>query len=561
MGIDVEHLAGAAYPHLGVDGPTEDMVNPDASFPAARRQVGDGAGTRPPAGPPYAVVRDRVFGRADVPMHALLTAALAVAVAWFLTRWASAALGSGHLILIVALSLPVLGGLAIRLVRWCTLPLMRRPRRVRPRPGMRVGVATTYVPGVESPELLEQSVRALIAMDYPHETWVLDEGDDEQIKDLCVRLGARHFSRRHLAHYQAEGGPFQSRCKHGNYNSWLYEFGFDRYDFVTGFDPDHVPDPAFLCETLGFFEDPSIGYVQAPQAYANASRSVIARGAAEESYAFYSCDQSVGDAAGHPIIIGCHNTHRVSALKQVGGFASHFADDILLTILYRRRGWKGVYVPRVLAHGQAPEDWGTYIRQQRRWARALLDLKIRVHPKLMRGLPLGSRLLGLLHGLSFLKEGIFGLLTVASVVACLLGNVCLEGFTSRLAMPGAVLLGVLAASEVFTRRFYLDPGWRSGLLWRSSMVRFAKWPSFLLALGDVLGGRRFEYDPTPKTRARCDRSLVLWPHGLTALALGLAWSIGASRGVHACPVVLTCGLLLFVTSAGLLAHECLEPRG
>lgn len=558
MGINMEHLAGAACSHLGVDGPTDEMVTPIAYSPGGGYQVGNGAGTRPPAMPPWAVVRDRVLSRADVLMHALLTAALAVAVAWFLTRWTWAALGSGHLILSIAISVPFLGGLAIRLVRWTALPLMRRPRRVRPHPGMRVGVATTYVRGVESVELLEHTVRALIEMDYPHETWVLDEGDEDQIKDLCVRLGARHFSRRHLAHYQAERGPFQSGCKHGNYNSWLYEFGFDRYDFVAAFDPDHVPDPAFLCETLGFFEDPSIGYVQAPQAYANASKSMIARGAAEESYAFYSCDQSVGDVAGHPIIIGCHNTHRVKALKQVGGLASHFADDILLTILYRRRGWKGVYVPRVLAHGQAPEDWGTYIRQQRRWARALLDLKIRVHPKLMRGLPLESRLVGRLHGLSYLKEGIFGLLLVASVVAGLLGNVCYEGFAFRLAMPGAVLLGVLAASEVFTRRFYLDPAWRTGIFWRSSMVRFAKWPFFLLALGDVLGGRQFDYDPTPKTRPRLDRSRVLWPHGLTALALGLAWLIGTLRGVHTCPVVLACGLLLLVMSAGLLVHECLE---
>jgi hypothetical protein len=46
---------------------------------------------------------------------------------------------------------------------------------------------------------------------------------------------------------------------------------------------------------------------------------------------------------GYPIVTGCHNTHRVTALRQVGGFAPHAADDLLMTLHYSVGGWKGVH--------------------------------------------------------------------------------------------------------------------------------------------------------------------------------------------------------------------------
>src|SRR5262249_54200871 len=125
------------------------------------------------------------------------------------------------------------------LLGWFVLPYMRRPKPLPARPGWKVGVATTFVPGVESLEMLEETVKALVAMDYPHETWVLDEGDADEVKALCHRLGAKHFSRKNCQHYQTDHGIFQSRTKHGNYNAWLHQIGFARYEIITAFDPDH----------------------------------------------------------------------------------------------------------------------------------------------------------------------------------------------------------------------------------------------------------------------------------------------------------------------------------
>src|SRR5262249_41640213 len=122
---------------------------------------------------------------------------------------------------------------AMALLRWILLLAMQRPESRPPPPGLRVGVATTFVPGLEPIDMLDETVAALVAMDYPHDTWVLDEGDDEAVRQLCARLGARHFTRRGRSEYQTAEGRFQARTKHGNYNAWLAEEGFSRYDVIV----------------------------------------------------------------------------------------------------------------------------------------------------------------------------------------------------------------------------------------------------------------------------------------------------------------------------------------
>jgi cellulose synthase (UDP-forming) len=223
--------------------------------------------------------------------------------------------------------------------RWWLLLWMRRPLPTPARSGWRVAVATTFVPGAESLDMLAETLQALAALDYPHDTWVLDEGDAADVKALCARLGVRHFSRRALPVYQSAQGRFQARSKHGNYNAWLAEHGFAHYDLLMNIDPDHVPTPTFLSEGLGYFDDPRIGYVQVAQAYYNQGASFIARGAAEETYAYYAATRMATYAMGFPIVTDCHTIHRVAALQQVGGFAPHDADDLLITFLYRRAGW------------------------------------------------------------------------------------------------------------------------------------------------------------------------------------------------------------------------------
>ena len=80
------------------------------------------------------------------------------------------------------MTLMVVANLAFNQFVWFLLPQMRKPVPMKAAAGWRVGVATTFVPGGESLEMLEVTLTALVAMRYPHDTWVLDEGDDDCVK-------------------------------------------------------------------------------------------------------------------------------------------------------------------------------------------------------------------------------------------------------------------------------------------------------------------------------------------------------------------------------------------
>lgn len=475
------------------------------------------------------------------------------AIANFFAYWFSLDAWRGYPISFTIITVVVLAGLAFNQISWFVLPRMRKPATVKATAGWRVGVVTTFVPGAESLQMLEDTVSALVSMEYPHDTWVLDEGDDNRVQVLCQQLGALHFSRKGIHRYQARSGTFESNTKHGNVNAWLYEIGFHRYDIISSFDPDHVPEPEFLNRLLGYFEDPKVGYVQAAQAYYNQKASFIARGAAEETYGYYSSIQMASFSMGYPIVTGCHNTHRVIALKQVGGFAPHDADDLLITLFYLTREWRGIYVPEILARGLTPVDWEGYLKQQLRWARSVLDIKFRVFPQLADKLPLATRCISFLHGLSYVQE------TVVTVLGLLLITYILAtGSTPVLSyLIGPELLAmytILFGIEFFRQRFFLDPKER-GIPWRAVLLRYAKWPQILRALVEVLFNRKVPYTLTLKRRSRKQRRFLLWPHLLVSIIIGSVWLASMARGTIQYPSLHVWAVLLIVVSLTLVATE------
>ena len=492
----------------------------------------------------------KIFRRQNFVAFALITLVTYIAIFFTLRHWIESYDRAFDPFTFWPISLIFAGKLLINQSRWWLLPFMAAPIARAPAAGLRVAVATTFVAGAESAEMLEESVSAMIAMDYPHDTWVLDEDDSPEIRRLCARLGALHFSRKNLTSYQAESGTYQRRSKHGNYNSWLNEIGFARYDIITTFDPDHIPANNFLTEVLGFFDDPKIGYVQAAQAYYNQGASFISRGAAEETYSYYSSTQMFCYAAGYPIVTGCHSSHRASALKQVGGLAAHDADDLLITLLYRVSGWKGVYVPKILARGLTPVDWEGYFRQQLRWARSVLDIKFRIYPKMASKLPLKEIAVSFLHGFYYLQgiSTLFILLLLCYMLAAGSPSSVVNYFIS---LNFVFLLAVLFVSDLYRQRFYLDPRTEAGLQWRAGLLQFAKYPYLIMAFWHVLSNRRQPYTVTNKSTASRRSIAPFLPHLALAGLICVSWVFGGLSGHNLNPLVQTVAAIAVIGTVAL----------
>ena len=161
---------------------------------------------------PLRVTKERVFGPLDrVAFAALAVLGLAALVmffaAWFAVGWGR------HPVIYLALTGVALAVVVNQQGRWFLLLPMRRPVPIPVDRGLQVAVVTTFVPGAESGEMIEATLQAMAAIDYPHDTWLLDEGGDTAIEGMCQRLGVRHFTRKNRAEYHTSDGDVPVRIQ------------------------------------------------------------------------------------------------------------------------------------------------------------------------------------------------------------------------------------------------------------------------------------------------------------------------------------------------------------
>jgi hypothetical protein len=260
----------------------------------------------------------------------------------------------------------------------------RDPIPVVPQQGTRVAFITTFVPGKEPMEMVRATLEGAVGLRHRGvlHIWLLDEGDDPAVKDLCEHLGVRHFSRKGIPEWNQPKGSFRAKTKHGNYNAWLEAHG-DDYDFFASVDTDHIPLPNFLERMLGYFRDPDIAFVVGPQVYGNYDTAVT-KAAESQQFLFHALIQRAGNAYGAPMFVGTNNAVRISALKGIGGLYDSITEDMATGLeLHRHRNsatgrkWRSVYTPDVLAVGEGPTSWTDFFTQQLRWSRGTYETLIK----------------------------------------------------------------------------------------------------------------------------------------------------------------------------------------
>lgn len=273
----------------------------------------------------------------------------------------------------------------LRLINVLSLSLAsiaaRDPIPVLPDPDLRVAFLTTIVPSKEPLAVVRETLHAAkrIRHDGPFDVWLLDEGDDPEVKAVCAELGVHHFSRRGVDRFNQPTGAFRAKTKHGNYNAWLDTHG-DRYDILLSVDPDHMPLANFAERILGYFRDPDVAYAVGPQCYRN-SEAFVTRAAESQQFPFHSVIQRAANWYGTPMLVGTNNAIRISALRGIGGLSDSITEDMATGLRFHTsrnpdtgRRWKSVYTPDVLSAGEGPSSWNDYFSQQRRWSRGTFEI-------------------------------------------------------------------------------------------------------------------------------------------------------------------------------------------
>jgi len=278
---------------------------------------------------------------------------------------------------------------SIRLVQnfavWVFASAMKDPVPKAPPRGLRVAMLTTIVPSKESISVVGRTLRAMREVRYRGQVdvWILDEGDDPAVKAMAERLGVHHFSRKGIARYNQATGPFRAKTKSGNHNAWRDRY--ERfYDVVAQMDPDHVPLSCFLERTIGYFRDPDVAFVVAPQVYGNMYGNWVAHGASVQQYLFSGVVERGGNGLDAPLLIGTNHLYRPAAWREIGGYQDSIIEDHLTSMRVQGtinpvtgNSWRGVYTPDVLAIGEGPESWTDYFNQQKRWAYGIWEILLK----------------------------------------------------------------------------------------------------------------------------------------------------------------------------------------
>jgi cellulose synthase (UDP-forming) len=382
-------------------------------------------------------------------------------------------------------------------------------------PGTRlrtVDMLTTACPG-EPHDMIIRTLEALVAVRYPHTTYLCDEGDEPELRAACARLGVVHVTR-----------TVKANAKAGNINNALRQA---TGELCVVLDPDHEVTPDFLDHVVSYFDDPTVGYVQVVQAYGNQKESLIAKAAAEQTYHFYGPLMMGMNHYNTVQAIGANCTFRRTALDEIGGHAAGLTEDMHTAMRMHAAGWKSIYAPVVVSRGLVPSTLGAFYMQQLKWSRGTFDLLFHVYPKLFRKFTWRQRLHYLVVPLYFLS-GLVALIDIAVPVASLV----LLQFPWHLSLPEFALHMIPVTSIGLLIRYYAQHWLREphepGLHLSGGLLRIASWWVYSLGLIYTIFNVRVPYIPTPKQGTVKNEWLLCLPN-LLLVVISLIAVIGSMQ--------------------------------
>ncbi len=317
---------------------------------------------------------------------------------------------------------------------------------------------------------------AAMAIKGKHRTWILDDGRSDDVKDLADELGCNYVRR-----LSSNG------AKAGNINHAL---SIAKGDFFCVFDADFVPKPEFLVETVPFFNDANVAFVQTPQTYGNLV-NILSRGAGYMQAVFYKFVQPGRNHFNAAFCVGTNVIYRRAAVNDIGGiYTDSKSEDVWTSLMLHERGWKTIYIPKTLAVGDAPETIEAYTKQQLRWATGGFEIMLNHNPlSPRRKLTMDQRIMYLVTATHYLTGIAPGLLLLVPPLEVFFDlrpvNLHIDWTTWLLFYAGFYLMQILLA-------FYTLGSFR----WEVLMLAAVSFPIYAQALFNAIANKEQKWHVT-----------------------------------------------------------------
>lgn len=435
---------------------------------------------------------------------------------YFLSWWLSwRRLTSPLLITLLVLALIFIG--AQFLPSWWFYWLAQRRRAPARRPhAFTVDVFVTTCG--EPLSLVEPALRAALALEGAHNTYLLDDGPDPACAELCERLGAGYLTR-----------TGRADAKAGNLNAALPRTSGD---IIAIFDVDHVPWQGFLNESVHHFLDERVGFVQVMLTFSNRHDTWMARAAAETSYDWYNPTSFGMDVVGGASMMGSNALIRRTALEGIGGYRAGLAEDLATSLALHAAGWRSAYVAKPMAPGLAPATLVAWYDQQLKWARGVFEVMLTDFPGAFRRLPWSLRLA------YFVRLTKYWIGPAVLLHLVLSGSVLFAGAGHRALVQDYLLhlLPLVLADMLIRRealRRYRHPSVPVTIPVRALSLIYFTWPVYNLAWLMAWLRLPLAFRPTPKAPIGGLHPAWLLPQVVASVGMvgGLAITLADRRGL------------------------------
>ncbi|MGI8897879.1 MAG: glycosyltransferase family 2 protein, partial [Pyrinomonadaceae bacterium] len=251
---------------------------------------------------------------------------------------------------------------------------------------------TLQLPLFNEMYVVERLVKAVTEIDYPRERLeiqVLDDSTDETVK-LAADTVANYAKQGFDIHYV-------HRSDRTGFKAGALEQGLKiaKGELLAIFDADFVPKPDCLRKLVDFFTDPLVGCAQMRWSHINGDYNLLTRLQTIMLDGHFVVEQTTRNRTGGFFNFnGTAGIWRRRAIELSGGWQHDtLTEDTDLSFRAQLMGWKFVYLLDEEAPAEIPVEINAFKAQQRRWAKGVMQVAIKLYPRIwLAPLPLRVKL-------------------------------------------------------------------------------------------------------------------------------------------------------------------------
>ena len=253
-------------------------------------------------------------------------------------------------------------------------------------------VITVQLPLFNEMYVVQRLVKAITEIDYPRDKLqiqVLDDSTDETVK----------LAEETVEKYRALGFDIEyvHRLDRTGFKAGALENGMKtaKGELLAIFDADFVPNPDCLRKLVDFFTDPMVGCAQMRWSHINAKYNLLTRLQTIMLDGHFVVEQTTRNRTGGFFNFnGTAGIWRRNAIAMSGGWQHDtLTEDTDLSFRAQLMGWKFVYLLDEEAPAEIPVEINAFKAQQRRWAKGVMQVGIKLYPRIWRSkLPMRVRL-------------------------------------------------------------------------------------------------------------------------------------------------------------------------